>query len=208
MSADVAIDAWLSALGYGSPGTRATARAALEAAGLTRPGKQRLSSEKLERAAAVLGERFFLHCPSAECVSAARASGREAVPCDPKPACHSCGGSDNQRAAADFAHAFGHRRLVIVGGSPSVWEELERLFAGKLELRLVDGTQRRTSDHAKADLEWGDLVLVWGATELHHKVSMHYTGAQGHSKKKVLHVPKRGIAALLAAAVEHLRLKR
>lgn len=206
MSADVAIDDWLVALGFAGA-SRALGRAALEQAGLTRPGKHRLSNEKLPRAKAVLAERFFLHCQNTECVTAARSSGKTAVPCEPKSACQSCGGSDNQRAAADFATAFGRRKLVIVGGSPSVWEELERLFAGKLELRLIDGTQRRTADHAKADLEWADLVLVWGATELHHKVSTQYTSAPPPLKKKVLHVPKRGIAALLAAAVEHLRLK-
>src|SRR5581483_12394096 len=120
--------------------------------------KQRLSNEKLERAAAVLSERFFLHCQNSECVAAALGSGKTPVPCEPKGACHSCGGSDNQRAAAEFAQAFGKKRLVVVGGSPSVWDELSRLFAGKLELRLVDGTQRLTADHAKADLDWADLV--------------------------------------------------
>jgi hypothetical protein len=205
VSADVAIDDWLKGLGYGLPQARTAARAALEEAGLTRAGKQRLSNEKLPRALSALSERFFLHCPSSECVQAAAASGRTPVLCEPKPACMSCGGSDNQRAVADFVHAFGKKRLCVVGGSPSVWEELERLFAGRVELRLVDGTVRRTSDHAKADLEWADLVLLWGATELHHKVSMQYSSAPPPLKKKVLHVPKRGIAQLLAGALEYVR---
>jgi hypothetical protein len=205
VSADVAIDEWLRLKGFVA--SHPIARAALEEAGLTRPGKQRLSSEKLDRAQAVLDERFFLHCLSPECVTAAKASGKQPVPCDPRSACQSCGGSDNQRSVADFVEAFGRRRLVIVGGSPSVWEELQRLLGSKLELRLIDGTQRRTADHAKADLEWADLVLLWGATELHHKVSMQYTNAVGPMKRKLLHVPKRGISALLAAALEHLRRK-
>lgn len=208
MSSDVSIDEWLKARGYGSAAAKTVAREALEAAGLTRPGKQRLSNEKLGRAAAVLSEKLYLHCQSTECVAAAAHSGRVSVLCDPKPHCMSCGGSDNQRAVADFVQAFGRGKLCIVGGSPSVWEELERLFAGRVELRLVDGTIRRTSDHAKADLEWADLVLLWGATELHHKVSMHYSNAPQPVKKKVVHVPKRGIAQLLAGALEHLRLKR
>jgi hypothetical protein len=205
VSADVSIDEWLKERGFGAADARAQARTALEEAGLTRAGKQRLSSEKLERALAVLVERFFLHCQNGECTAAAEHSGKTAVVCEPKSACQSCGGSDNQRAARDFAELFGHKHLVIVGGSPSVWGELERLFAGKLELRLVDGTARLTSDHAKADLEWADLVLLWGATELHHKVSMQYTNAPPPMKRKVLHVAKRGIAALLNAGVEHLK---
>ncbi|MBL8957579.1 MAG: hypothetical protein JNK82_42790 [Myxococcaceae bacterium] len=205
MSADVAIDDWLKGLGYGSSEARSTARVTLEAAGLTRQGKQRLSNEKLARARAVLSEQLYLHCQSAECVQAAAHSGKLSVLCEPKPSCQSCGGSDNQRAAHDFVAAFGRRRLCIVGGSPSVWEELERLFGAQLELRLVDGTQRRTVDHAKADLEWADLVLLWGASELHHKVSMQYTNAGPAQKKKVLHVTRRGIAQLLAAGLEYLR---
>jgi hypothetical protein len=205
VSADVAIDEWLKASGYGSNEARATARAALEEAGLTRPGKQRLSAEKLARASQLLAERFFLHCQNAECTAAAAASGRTPVPCEPKATCMSCGGSDNQRAVADFVAAFGNKKLCIVGGSPSVWEELERLLAGRVSLRLIDGTARRTADHAKADLEWADLVLVWGATELHHKVSMQYTNAPPPLRRKMLHVAKRGIAALLGAGVEHLK---
>jgi hypothetical protein len=207
LSSDVGIDDWLKHLGYGSTEARSSARLALETAGLTRAGKQRLSNEKLERAAGVLAEKFYLHCQSTECVAAAAHSGKTSMLCEPKSACMSCGGSDNQRAVADFVHAFGPGRLCIVGGSPSVWEELQRLFAGRVELRLVDGTVRRTSDHAKADLDWADLVLLWGATELHHKVSMQYSNAPPPLKKKVIHVPKRGIAQLLAGALEHLKLK-
>jgi hypothetical protein len=208
VSTDVSIDDWLKERGFGSGAARAAARAALEEAGLTRAGKQRLSNEKLERAASVLGDRFFLHCQNSECVAAAQHSGKAPIATETKGRCQSCGGSDNQRAAADFAQAFGQRHLVIVGGSPAVWEELTRLFAGKLELRLVDGTARLTADNAKADLEWADLVLLWGATELHHKVSMHYTNAPPPLKRKVLHVVKRGIAALLSAGTEHLRRGR
>jgi hypothetical protein len=46
--------------------------------------------------------------------------------------------------------------------------------------------------------------LVWGASELHHKVSWLYTQVPPPLRQKVVHVAKRGIAALLAAAVRHL----
>ena len=45
-----------------------------------------------------------------------------------------------------------------------------------------------TSDRAKSDLEWADLVLVWGATELHHKVSGHYTHGPPAHHHKVMRV--------------------
>lgn len=181
----------------------------LEAAGLTRPGKARMSEEKLPRAQAALAERLFLHCTQAECVAFARASGREPVPCDPRNTCQRCAGSDNARAVKDVLDACRQRglsRLVIVGGSPTVRQELERLVPPELELRLVDGTRARPLDQAKADLQWADVVLLWGATELHHKVSNQYQdGATGAWKRKLVHVPKRGIAQLLAGLLTHLQ---
>lgn len=208
MSADVGIDEWLTGLGYGLPDSLRRARAVLEEAGLTRAGKTRMSEDKLERASAALSERLFLHCATPECVAFARGTGKETVPCDPKSACMRCGGSSNQRAVSDFVEACkrrGFSKVVIVGGSPAVREELERMVPPEVTLRLVDGTKARPIDQAKADLQWADLVMLWGATELHHKVSNQYQdSATGPLKKKLVHVPKRGIAQLLAGALEHL----
>lgn len=208
MSADREIDAALNELGYGLSDVRQRARSVLEEAGLTRAGKTRISEEKLPKIEALLHERFFLQCGRPECLGYAKSSGREPLLAEPKTRCERCGGSANKRAETELVEAFrnkGLRKLVIVGGSPAVREELEAAFADQLELRMVDGTERRTSDRAKSDLEWGDVVLVWGASELHHKVSMLYTNAPPPLKKKVIHVAKRGIAALLAEAVAHVR---
>ena len=207
MSADRDIEAWLAERGLGLPDSRARARSALEEAGLTRVGKQRISEEKLARAGSLLDARFFAHCGATACLEAARAGGREPLHVMPRSHCAHCGGSDNRRAERAFPEACTHagvRRLVVVGGSPAVREELGALAQG-LELRLVDGTERRTADRARGDLEWADLVLVWGATELHHQVSTHYTSAPPPLRRKVLHVPKRGVAALLAEAIRHLQ---
>lgn len=203
------MDDFLSELGFGSPAAKASARGVLEAAGLTRPGKARISQQKLERAAAVLGQKVFLHCTQPECLAFAQASGKQPVQCEPRNACQRCFGSDNARAVKDVLEACGKRsfsKLVIVGGSPTVRHELERLVPSALELRLVDGTKARPLDQAKADLQWGDVVLLWGATELHHKVSNQYQdAAAGAWKRKLVHVPKRGIAQLLAGLLTHLQ---
>lgn len=207
MSADHDIAQWLASRGFGSQESRESARQSLEAAGLTRPGKLRLSDEKLQRAGAVLDATFALHCESPACLDWAQASGKTTVRCDPKSACGLCGGSANLRAERAVLEAFarhGVRRLVVVGGSPSVREELERALGTEISLRTVDGTGRRTSERARSDLDWADLVLVWGATELHHKVSWLYTQSPAH-KHKVVHVARRGIAALLEAAVQHVQ---
>ena len=207
MSQDREIGAFLTELGFGLPDVQGKARAALESAGLTRAGKQRMSDEKLPRAKEVLRSRFILHCDSRECAAFAAASGRERALASHKSACERCGGSDNYRAETEFLEACarrGARKVVVVGGSPAVREELESKLGSALQLRLIDGTERRTADRARGDLEWADLVLVWGGSELHHKVSMLYTSSPPPLRKKVIHVARRGVAALLAAAVEHL----
>ncbi|MBI3185899.1 MAG: hypothetical protein HYZ28_27505 [Myxococcales bacterium] len=208
MSADQSIDGWLEKLGFGRPEAQALARATLERAGLTRPGKQRISNEKLPRAEALVLGRFFLHCGNPECEAEAQASGRQPLLCEPKSRCGRCGGSDNRKAEVAFLEAcrsHAVKRLVVVGGSPAVREELESALGGALGLRAIDGTERRTQDRARSDLEWADLVLIWGGSELHHKVSLLYTQVPPAMRRKVVSVAKRGVAALLAAAVEHLR---
>ena len=202
MSADIDIDTFLQQQGF-TTSTKAGGRAALEAASLTRPGKTRLSLEKSERAAATLREVFALHCHTPECTAFARASGRIAAQTDNRQHCHRCGGSENSRAAQELVEA-GLHRLVVVGGTPATREELERLLGKTIELRLVDGTRHRPIDRAKADLEWADRVLLWGATELHHKVSKQYADATA-TRHKVVHVPRRGVAQLLSGAIESVR---
>lgn len=202
MSADIDIDTFLGQQGF-TTATKTLARAALEVASLTRPGKSRLSLEKADRAAAVLREAFALHCHTPECTAFARATGRTAAQADSKQHCHRCGGSENARAAQELVEA-GLHRLVVVGGTPATREELERLLGKAIELRLVDGTRHRPIDRAKADLDWADRVLLWGATELHHKVSKQYADASA-TRHKVVHVPRRGVAQLLTGAIESVR---
>jgi len=208
VSADVEIEAWLQDIGFGPGPAGKAARAVLEETQLTRAGKARMSITKLERATAELAARFSLHCSSPACAEAARRSGRAVLPAATKALCPHCGGSDNARAAQDLIAACasaGVRRLLVVGGSPSVREELHAALGPTLELRTVDGTERRTQERARGDLDWADLVLLWGATELDHKVSTHYAHPPAAQRKKLVHVARRGITALLAAAVEHIR---
>ncbi|MBZ4334096.1 hypothetical protein NR800_15725 [Corallococcus interemptor] len=211
MSADRDIDGWLAERGVTLMDARVRARGVLEEAGLTRPGKARMSEPKLLRAAEVLAERFFQVCADPGCLQVATASGREPLRVEPRSHCARCGGSANRRAEVAFVemcHQRGVQRVVVVGGSPAVREELEAKLGGHISLRMVDGTERRTADRAKSDLEWADLVLVWGATELHHKVSTHYTHLASSHHRKVVHVVRRGVAALLDEAMIHLQRAR
>ncbi len=201
---DVAISEFLGSLGlHGQDAERA--RVVFEAEGITNPRKTRLSAAKLERARAAIDARFarFARYCSA-CAARTDAGGREVVTV-PAGACTRCGGSRNERALAELAEACasaGIARIVVVGGSPDIRRELGAL-RGALELRLVDGTERRTRAEAQRDLAWADLVVIGGSSELGHKVSSLYTRNPGGTP--VVTVARRGIEAIAAAVVEHAR---
>jgi len=204
MSRDVPIDELLAELGFRTPELQQRARAVLEQAQLTNARKQNISSAKRETVGRVLGERFILVCARASCRHAAGA-GREVLHASRPTDCAICGGQQNRvevdRAIAALV-ARGMRRLVVVGGSPGTHGELRALVGNRLDLRVVTGTDRRTGRDAKGDLAWADLVVVWGATELKHKVSKLYTDGK---PRHVVTCPKRGIAALAATIVEAVR---
>lgn len=186
----------LIGLGFETAATQALAREALVAAHLTTPTKQAISSGKLPRVEAALRERFLVTCSAPGCRQPD--DGRELVRVHDRRRCWICGGSDNRRTLETAAKLFevaGIRRLVVVGGSPSVHDELRQLAPPAWELRIVNGTERRTSEAARADLRWADLILLWGSSELDHKVSELYSG------RNVVHVRRRGIAALLEEAI-------
>ncbi len=173
----------------------------MEAEGITNPRKTRLSFTKVERARAVIDARLARLCHV--CEGRVGLDGRERVRVRAH-ACAACGGSRSGRALDDLSvvcEAAGLRRLVVVGGSPDTRRELSALN-GRLELRLVDGTERRTRSQADRDLAWADLVVVCGGTELAHKVSTLYTRAK--TATPVTSASRRGVEAIAGAVVEHV----
>lgn len=196
---DVAFAHFFGSLGL-SGGDAERARAILEGEGITNPRKTRLSTAKLDRARAAIDARLARFC--ATCAARTDAGGREVVTVAPA-ACSRCGGSRNDRALGEVAEACelaGLRRLVVVGGSPDVRRELNSLRS-RLELRLVEGTARRTGAEAQGDLDWADLVVICGSSELGHKVSSLYTGNRAGAP--VITSARRGVEAIAAAIVEH-----
>jgi hypothetical protein len=202
---DVAIDDLLDQLGFGGERARGQARGVLEAAGLTNPRKQRIASTKVAAVQEALTARFVRTCARTACREAASRDGREIVEVGQPRDCESCGGRENSTEIDRAITALREReldRVVVVGGSPATHEELRRLVADRLELRLIPGTDRRNGAAARADLAWADLVVVWGGTELDHKVSKLYTdGKPAH----VVTCPRRGIAALGTTLIEAAR---
>lgn len=198
-SGDVAKADLYRELGYG--GDPAAYEAALEEVGLSKPRKGRIAATKKAQVAAVLAARFIRVCGRGDCSARAggMAAGRRVAPASSQAWCEVCGGSVN-RATVDrmveACAAAGWSRLVVVGGSPTTRDELERLVAGRLTLRFVEGTVAQTLKQAEANLAWADRVVVWGSTQLDHKVSGMYRGG------KVTSVHRRGIADLAKEVVE------
>jgi hypothetical protein len=213
MSADREIGHLLTDLGFCGDSARAAARAVLVEAGLFNPKKTRVSDEKLPRIEALLTERFARACSDRACQAALLCvdPSRTLVVVEDARCCEHCQGSDNHKAMLRLSSAClgaGLTRLVVVGGSPSVRAELNALKPPGLELRLIDGTERRTHDKARSDLEWAHIVFVWGASELDHRVSNLYTEGVGTHRRKVVQIARRGIAALLNAGADHVERLR
>lgn len=201
---DVSINDMLTSLGLtGREAERA--RAVLEREGITNPRKVRLSVLKIERARAAIDCVFARLCH--DCEARVLIDGRQLVRVRPD-VCARCGGSRNDRALDELRQACDAamvRQLVVVGGSPNTRRELAAL-TGKLELRLVDGTERRTRTQADHDLAWADLVVVCGGTQLAHDVSLLYTRPKASTP--VITATRRGVEAIVSAVVQHLGSRR
>jgi hypothetical protein len=197
--ADVVKTELFRRLGYGGDPERY--EQALEQAGLSRAGKQRISTVKLGQVEEVLASRFIRVCQRSECQkhAQARALGRMLTPAATQNDCESCAGSVNSFAVEEMVRAcgkIGWTRLCIVGGSPNTASQLLALTAGQIEVRVIDGTLSRSKRDAEADLAWADRVVIWGSTELAHKVSALYRGSH------VITVARRGVSELARGVTE------
>jgi hypothetical protein len=204
--ADTAIADLLRSEGFRLPASVAAARSALESVGLTRPGKVRIANEKADRVRDAIGRSIVRHCSSPDCVAAVADDGRQPVEVE-RANCSVCSGSNNRRAMRRMASACrqaGVRRVLVVGGRPPMYAELERTIGRDLELRFVDGTSNLPNGtDALRDCAWADLLVIWAPTPLPHKVSSLYRAEVcGVAHRVTVH--RRGIEALAAEVVEHL----
>ena len=202
----VSIDRLLIDEGFVSPSATATARAALEAAGITRPGKTGLSSLKLQRARASIEARLARVCTRSECRAQLEVGGREVVEVV-RFACEVCGGSNNQGAVRDMAaacRAAGVNRVLVVGGTPRLHGALSAFSSvDGPEFRFVSGTEKEPNQRdALIDCGWADLVVVWAPTPLPHKVSRLYAADVCPADHVEVH--RRGIEALALTVADHL----
>ncbi len=210
MSEAVPIARLLAEEGFDTAEARDRAREVLEEAGLTRPGKSAIATEKLARARETLTARLVRVCDDEECRRlAATLASRERGPVAVRAvSCQVCGGSNNRRSAAAMAAKLrerGLKRLLVVGGSPSAHMELASLLEGRgIELRLVNAAEGTHSTRsARPDLEWARVMVVWGATPLPHKVSRLYTDAPPPGLR-IVKLARRGIEALCREVLRSL----
>ena len=196
------IERFLRDEGFDTTEARRRVRALLEAEGLTRPGKRGMDTVKLPRVRELLEWRVLRVCGNGECERLGSNDaqwGRELVVVSPA-ACRVCAGSNNRRAALAMAHRLKSkdiRRLLVVGGTTTLHSELEELLTPHgLELRFVDGsTGSHSARDAAPDLQWSQVVVVWGASPLPHKVSRLYTDAPP-AHVRLVRLSRRGIEAL------------
>ncbi|MDH4334383.1 MAG: hypothetical protein OEW24_03835 [Chloroflexota bacterium] len=203
-ASDLVIAHLLRDEGFRAPESQDAARAVLEAAGLTRPKKQRIAAEKLERARDAIGLAIARSCGSPECEAALADDGRTVVRVE-KPACVVCSGSNNRRGVrrmVQACRAAGVDRVLVVGGRPPLWAELER-EAPTLTFRFVDGTSNLPNQNdAFQHCAWADLLVIWAPSPLPHKVSGLYRPEMCAVAHRVT-VHRRGVEALALTVVQH-----
>ena len=168
--------------------------------GLTRPGKSRIATAKIEAIDEAFGATFLRHCKKTACLPSARET-RAAILVATKH-CEVCGGSDNRRAVEAMLAAMrqaGWTRLLVVGGSPGTRGDLERLCRDRLELRFVTENTTPNRKTVGSLLAWSEITAIWTSTEISHKATATLRG------RKIVKVPRRGVAALSEAVQDRCR---
>lgn len=203
---EVAIATFLAGEGYTGAWAQHQARAVLEAAGLTRPGKVSMVTSKVPAAREQLVRWLIRTCESDECQAwAAEIAEGRLVTSGTGMTCEVCGGSNNRRAVIAMVRACrraGMMRLLIVGGFGPAVADLQALTAGTgLEFRIVDGVAgKHTRADAIPNLNWADLLVIWGSSPLPHAVSNAYTVDRPRDLKMIT-VVRRGVEALCREVV-------
>lgn len=201
------IDNLLRDAGFDTAAALRAARAALEVAGLTRPGKRGIASEKRDRALAELAQRLMRVCGKA---CAALATGRRTAVITTGSTCEVCAGSNNRRAALAAARvldAAGVRHMLVVGGTAQQQRDLADLLASpRLRMDFVDGTRSHTQKDAIANMNRAQLLIIWGSTPLKHAVSNLYT-AEPPAHLRAITVARRGIEAVCREIVRSYAAK-
>ncbi len=207
MADDEDIQSLLTAEGLDTPDAQKRGRQLLEEASLTRPGKTRISTEKLPKIREVLGKLQPM-CSACQETGLVNQNGSSAEVVLVSPfKCPLCRNTDAQREIHLLVECMTQRRLsrlVVVGGTPTQHTQLRDLLTGSpINIRCVDGTSNsHRTKQARNNLEWAQVCAIWAPTPLDHKVSRLYS-ADGDAALRVM-VDKRGLSSLLQSIRSHL----
>lgn len=173
--------------------------------GLTRSGKMRIATEKLPAIVYAVHSRFAVVCGDEACDALAP---KGAVRLLSLPSsCSICGGSEIRRSSLRLESAveglgIGELRLMIVGGSPAVGSEVDRLDLARVRFRMIYGAREQDRDKVRRDVRWAHGLLVWSSTELAHKLSGPYVHEARSRRVRVVTCSRRGLPALLHTAIQ------
>ena len=168
--------------------------------GLTRLGKKGIAASKLDAVKRAFAEDFARHCRKSNCLPPA--TDRRVPVLVSAAHCQSCGGSDNRRAVEELVAAMngaGLTKLLVVGGSPGTRGDLERHCGGRIGLRFITEETPPGRKTVRQLLEWSDIAAIWTSSEISHKATACLRG------RKVVKVPRRGVAALVAVVQDRCR---
>ena len=184
---------------------RGRVRALLEDRGLTRPGKTGIAADKAAAVEQLLARTYTWLCDACQ-VAEELPVGDPSLLSVGRDDCAGCQGSDDLRALramGDACARAGVRRIVVLGGSPTVRRRLRELDYTGVEVRFVEGDVSRAARRADANKAWADLLIVIASSHLPHKVSLPYTQDLA-IRHKLITVPRRGLAALAEAISRHV----
>ena len=201
MAKDLPIAKLLRELGFATDSSQLAARAALLAAGIITPRKDRIVEWKREEVEACLRARVTLLCEACRAGGLGRAV-PTAIVAGQGDRCIICEGSANRRGALLLIEACrraGFHRVIIVGGSIDGRLQVPLLLGDHLDVRMVDGTVARPGRDVQRELDGADVVLLLGSTELSHTVSSSWAGP------KTVATNQRGISGFLLEAAEKIR---
>ena len=196
---DIGLSDLLSSRGFAGANA-GPALGRLRERGLTRPGKTRIAMCKIVAVDEVLHADFARHCGKSACKPSDRDTRDPVVVASEH--CEFCGGSDNRRAVERMLEAMrrvGWTKLLVVGGSPGTRGDLVKLCGDRISVRFVTEETPPGKKRIGALHRWSDITIVWASTEISHKATAVIRG------RRVLKVPRRGVAALADAVQRRCR---
>lgn len=202
---DISISRMLEDMGISAPASQKAAQDALAEAGIIsfRPNRINIAASKVERSLQVLQAAFFWRCGSGNCKTKAEARGRQTLLVE-RTHCMVCHGSNDRRALEEMASAAAASnvsKILVVGGTDAKRREIREKSPSGLEWRFVDGKKSKDDRYFRHNRRWAEVIVIWGSTELDHKVSEHFV-RKGDTR--VITVSRRSIGALADEVVGHL----